>query len=148
MKEGDKPDFALKDQHGKVHKFSDYKGKKIILYFYPKDDTPGCTKEACGFRDAFALFKKHNAVILGISADDEVSHKTFAEKYDLPFTLLSDPEKKVIEQFGVWKEKSMYGKTFFGIVRTTFLMDEQGVVKKIFPKVNPEEHAKEILDAL
>ena len=149
MKEKDiAPDFALKDQDGKTHKLSDYKGKKIVLYFYPKDDTPGCTKEACDFRDDFSLIKKKNAVILGMSADDENSHQKFIKKYSLPFTLLSDPDKKILQKYGVWKEKSMYGKTYMGIERTTIIIDEKGRIQKIFPKVSVDGHSKEVLKEL
>lgn len=149
LKEGDKAlEFSLKDQNGKMHKLSDYKGKKVIVYFYPKDDTPGCTKEACNFRDNFSDFKKKGAIILGISADDEKSHKKFAEKYSLPFTLLSDPGHEVLEKYGAWTKKSMYGKIFMGIQRITYLIDEKGIVIKVFPKVKPDEHADELLALL
>ena len=146
LKEGDKaPQFELKDQHGKTHKLSDYKGKKFVIYFYPKDNTPGCTKEACAFRDNFSVYKKKGVVVLGISKDSEASHKKFADKFDLPFTLLSDPKSETIEKYGAWKEKSMYGKTFMGIARITYLIDEKGKILKVYPKVKPDEHAKEIL---
>ena len=116
------PNFSLPDQDGEIHKLSDYKGQYVVLYFYPKDDTAGCTKEACSFRDDFSAYKKKWVVILGVSADDKASHKKFAGKYNLPFTLLSDPERKVIEKYGVWKEKSLYGRKFMGIERTTFII--------------------------
>jgi len=146
LKEGDKaPQFELKDQLGKTHKLSDYKGKKFVIYFYPKDNTPGCTKEACAFRDNFSVYKKKGVVVLGISKDSEASHKKFADKFDLPFTLLSDPKSETIEKYGAWKEKSMYGKTFMGIARITYLIDEKGKILKVYPKVKPDEHAKEIL---
>ncbi len=149
LKEGNMaPAFKLKNQDGKTVSLSDYKGKKIVLYFYPKDDTSGCTKEACNFRDGFPKFGKLNVEILGISADSIESHKKFVQKYKLPFTLLSDESKKMIEKYGVWKEKSMYGKKYMGIERTTFIIDENGKIKKIFPKVKVPEHDKEVLEAL
>ena len=146
IKEGNKaPDFSLKDSEGRVHKLSDYKGK-IILYFYPKDDTPGCTKEACNFRDNFSEIKK-KAVIFGVSIDSPDSHKKFQEKYSLPFTLLADTEKEVVQKYGVWKEKNMYGKKYMGIERTTFIINN-GKIEKIFHKVKPDEHVKEVLGVL
>jgi thioredoxin-dependent peroxiredoxin len=149
LKEGQKaPQFALKDQNGKIHKLTDYKGKKIVLYFYPKDDTPGCTKEACSFRDVYSAIKKKGAIVLGISADDMTSHAKFAKKYSLPFPLLSDPEKTIIKEYNAWGEKNFYGKVFFGITRSTFIIDEKSNIKKIFLKVKPEDHADEVLDAL
>ena len=149
LEEGKKaPQLTLKDQSGKSVSLKDFLGTKVVLYFYPKDDTPGCTKEACNFRDDFKEIKKENAVILGISADSEARHKKFAEKYKLPFTLLSDENKKVLEKYGVWKEKSMYGRKYMGIVRSTFIIDEKGKLKKIFPKVKVTNHNKEVLEAL
>jgi len=149
IEEGKKsPPFKLFDQGGKAHSLKDYLGKKIVLYFYPKDNTPGCTKEACNFRDEFAVFKKSNAVILGVSADAVKSHKNFSEKFSLPFPLLSDESKEMIENYGVWKEKSMYGKKYMGIERTTVIIDESGKIKKIFPKVKVEGHTEEVLEAL
>jgi len=149
LEEGKKaPGFTLKDQSGKSVSLKDFLGKNVVLYFYPKDDTPGCTKEACNFRDGFNDIKKENAVILGVSADSEQKHKKFAEKYNLPFTLLSDENKSVLEKYGVWQEKSMYGRKYMGIVRTTFIIDEKGVIKKIFPKVKVTNHYKEVLEAL
>jgi thioredoxin-dependent peroxiredoxin len=141
------PDFELKDQDGKSHKLSDYKGKKIVLYFYPRDDTPGCTKEACDFRDNYGALKK-KALVIGVSADDEKSHKKFVEKYSLPFILLSDPDKKVLNLYGVWGKKSFIGKTYMGIIRTTFIIDKSFKIKKIFPKVSVEGHVQEIIKAL
>lgn len=141
-------DFSLPDQKGKIHKLSDYKGKWIVLYFYPKDDTPGCIKEACGFRDIIEEFKKKNAVVLGVSKDSVDSHKKFSEKYHLNFPLLSDPEKGVIEQFDAWGEKKFLGKTFMGTMRNTYLIDPQGNVLKKFEKVNPLTHPQEILKEL
>jgi len=149
LEEGKKaPQFTLKDQSGKSVALKNFLGKKVVLYFYPKDDTPGCTKEACNFRDDFKEIKKENAVILGVSADSEARHKKFAEKYKLPFTLLSDENKKVLEKYGVWKEKSMYGRKYMGIVRSTFIIDEKGKLKKIFPKVKVTNHNKEVLESL
>jgi len=149
LKEGYKaPAFKLKNQDGETISLSDYKGKKVVLYFYPKDDTSGCTKEACSFRDGFPKFGKLKAEILGVSADSVQSHKIFAEKYKLPFTLLSDESRKMIEKYGVWKEKSMYGRKYMGIERTTFIIDENGKIKKIFPKVKVSDHDKEVLEAL
>jgi thioredoxin-dependent peroxiredoxin len=142
------PDFALPDQDGITRKLSDYRGKPVVLYFYPKDDTPGCTKEACSFRGSFAEYRKAGIEILGVSIDDEKSHQKFREKYDLPFTLLADKDKKVVEKYGVWVEKMNYGKKYMGIVRTTFLIDKDGVVIHIFEKVKPEEHASEVLEKL
>lgn len=141
-------DFELKDQNGKSHKLSDYKGKSIVLYFYPKDDTPGCTKEACDFRDNYSEFKKKNVIIIGVSVDDEKSHKKFVDKYKLPFILLADTEKKVVNNYGVWGEKSFMGKKYFGTTRATFIIDKDFKIKKIFPKVSVIGHTKEILEAL
>ena len=148
IKEGNKaPDFTALDQNGKKVKLSSFKGKKnIVLYFYPKDMTPGCTTQACDFRDQQKNFK--NTVILGVSIDSQERHQKFIEKYDLPFTLLSDTDKKVAQKYGVWQEKKLYGKTFMGIVRTTFLIDKTGTVKKIFPKVKVKTHIEEVLKEL
>ncbi|HOP50141.1 MAG TPA: thioredoxin-dependent thiol peroxidase [Ignavibacteriales bacterium] len=140
------PDFTLLDQNGNQHKLSDYRGKKVILYFYPKDDTPGCTTEACQFNEILPNFQGTEAVVLGISADTPESHKKFAEKYNLNFTLLSDPEKEVIQKYGVWKEKNMYGKKTFGIVRTTFIIDEEGKIRKIYNKVKADGHAQKVIE--
>jgi peroxiredoxin Q/BCP len=149
LKEGSKaPTFKLKNQNGETVSLGDYQGKRVVLYFYPKDDTSGCTKEACSFRDVFPKFGKLNAEILGVSADSVESHKKFAQKYKLPFTLLSDESKKMIEKYGVWKEKSMYGRKYMGIERTTFIIDENGIIKKIFPKVKVTQHDKEVLEVL
>ncbi len=142
------PDFILPDQDGKKVSLKDFKGKKIILYFYPKDNTSGCTKEACSFRDDFPKFKKTDAVILGVSPDSVSSHKKFAEKFNLPFTLLSDEEKKVLELYNVWKEKSMYGKKYMGVERTTYIIDETSKIKKIFNKVKVDGHNLEVMEAL
>ena len=142
------PSFKLKNQDGKTILLSDFKGKPVVLYFYPKDDTSGCTKEACNFRDEFPKFGKMKAEIIGMSADSVESHKKFAEKYNLPFNLLSDEKKEVIEKYGVWQEKSMYGKKYMGIIRTTFIIDASGKISKIFPKVKVDEHNNEVMEAL
>lgn len=143
------PDFELPDQNGKLHKLSDYLGKKVILYFYPKDNTPGCTKQACGFSELFPQFSEKGAVILGVSKDSVASHKKFEEKYGLTFTLLSDTERKVIELYDVWKEKKNYSKVSMGVVRTTYLIDEKGIILKANDKVkavdDPENMLKEIV---
>jgi len=140
------PDFELKDQNGESHKLSDYKTKKVVLYFYPKDDTPGCTKEACDIRDNYGALKK-KAMVIGISADSVESHKKFAAKYNLPFLLLADPEKKVIMKYGLWKQKSFLGKKYMGTARTTYIIDKD-IIKKIFLNVSVLGHVKEIMDAL
>jgi len=146
---GDKaPAFKLKNQDGKIISLSDLKRKPVVLYFYPKDDTSGCTKEACNFRDEFPKFGKMKAEIIGVSADSVESHKKFAEKYKLPFNLLSDEKKEILEKYGVWQEKSMYGRKYMGIVRTTFIIDSTGKIRKIFPKVKVENHNKEVMEAL
>ena len=142
------PDFELLDQDGRLHKLSDYKGRKIVLYFYPKDSTPGCTIEACNFRNDEALYKKKGAVILGISTDDVKSHRKFADKYKLPFTLLADPEKTVVNAYGVWKEKSFIGRKYMGTSRETFIIDEKGKIMKHFDDVKIKNHSKEIFALL
>ena len=149
LKEGDKaPAFTLNDETGASVSLSDFTGKKVVVYFYPKDDTPGCTKEACSFRDNHDAILAKGAVVIGISADDEKSHGKFKTKYDLPFYLLADPEKKAIEAFGAWGEKKMYGKSYEGILRSTFVIDENGTIIKAWPKVKPAEHAEEVLAVL
>jgi len=149
LQEGKKaPVFSLKNDKGESVKLADFKGKKIVLYFYPRDNTPGCTKEACGFRDVYDDILAKSAVVIGVSADSAASHKKFKEKLGLPFYLLVDDEHKAAEAYGVWAEKTMCGRTSFGIVRTTFIIDEKGSVAKIFPKVKPENHAAEILEFL
>ena len=142
------PDFELPDQNGEMHKLSDYLGKKVILYFYPKDNTAGCTKQACGFSERYPQFTEKGAVILGVSKDSVASHKKFEEKYGLAFTLLADPERKVIEAYDVWKEKNMYGKKTMGVVRTTYLIDEEGVIEKVFGKVKAAENPRQMLEEL
>lgn len=142
------PAFKLLNQDGKSIALKDFLGKNVVLYFYPKDDTSGCTSEACSFRDDFPQFKKVDAVILGVSPDSVASHKKFQLKYSLPFTLLSDENKEVIENYGVWKEKSMYGRKYMGVERTTVIIDKKGVVRKIFPKVKVAGHNEEVLMAL
>lgn len=142
------PDFELPDQNGKVHKLSDYLGKKIILYFYPKDNTPGCTRQACAFAAANAELEEAGVVVIGISKDSVASHQKFVQKQNLPFILLSDPEIQTIEAYGVWQEKKLYGKVSMGVVRTTYLIDEQGMIEKVMPKVKPDTNAAEILEYL
>jgi len=142
------PDFALPDQDGRERRLSDYQGKKVILYFYPKDDTSGCTTQACELRDRIAELETRGAVVLGVSPDPVVSHRKFADKYGLPFTLLADSSHEVAERYGVWKEKSMYGRTYWGNERTTFVIDEQGRISKILPKVKPAGHADQVIDLL
>ena len=141
-------DFSLPDQRGKVHKLSDYRGKFIVLYFYPKDDTPGCTKESCGFRDSLELFQEKDAVILGISKDTVVSHKKFAKKFKLNFTIFADVDKKVIKEYKAWGKKSFMGRTFEGTLRKTYLIDKKGDIIKIYENVNPLIHPQEILKDL
>jgi len=142
------PEFTLLDENGKSVSLTDYRGKNVVVYFYPRADTPGCTIEACGFRDAYSKIQKAGAVVAGISPDQPAALKKFKEKYDLPFTLLSDPDKKVAGVFDVVKEKNMYGKKVMGIERTTFLIDPQGRVAHVFPKVKADGHAEEVLAAL
>ena len=139
------PDFTLSDQFGEIHQLSDYRGKKVVLYFYPKDDTPGCTKEACSFRDNFQEYRKRKMVVLGVSKDSTKSHVKFSEKYSLPFTLLSDDNNEVSQAYGVWGLKKFMGKEYYGINRMTFIIDENGQILRIYEKVKPENHAEEIL---
>jgi peroxiredoxin Q/BCP len=138
------PTFSLPDQDGAIHTLEQYKGKKVLLYFYPKDDTPGCTTEACNFRDGFAEFQKMGLVVLGVSADSVKSHKKFADKYELPFPLLSDEEKVVCNAYGVWGMKKFMGREYMGISRQSFLIDEQGMLSKIYDEVKVKEHADEV----
>lgn len=148
LKEGDKaPDFTAKDQDGKEVTLSDYKGKRVVLYFYPRDNTPGCTKQACSLRDGFSELRKNKIEIIGVSTDDEKSHQKFIGKYDLPFTLIADVDHEVSELYGVYVEKNMYGKKYMGIKRTTFLVNEDGKLATIMKKVKVDEHAQEVLDA-
>jgi peroxiredoxin Q/BCP len=142
------PDFELKTDSGDTVKLSALRGKPVVLYFYPKDDTPGCTTQACGIRDAWGEFERAGAVVLGVSPDDERSHEKFRSKYDLPFTLLADTDHVVAEEYGVWGEKSYMGRNYFGVRRSTFVIDENGNVKKIFEKVKPATHADDVLAAL
>lgn len=139
------PNFTLKDKSGKEISLSDFIGKRVVLYFYPKDNTPGCTRQACAFAGAYEEFKNRGVEVIGISRDSIASHVKFAEKYNLPFVLLSDPELEAIQAYGVWQEKKMYGKVSFGVVRTTFIIDENGIIEKIMPKVKPDTNAEEIL---
>lgn len=139
------PDFELLNKDGKEVKLSDFLGKKVVLYFYPRDNTPGCTRQACAFAENYEEFKNLDAAVIGISKDSTASHIKFAEKYGLPFILLSDPEHKVIEAFGAWQEKKNYGKVSFGTVRSTFVIDENGTIEKVMPKVKPDTNAAEIL---
>ncbi len=139
------PDFTLNDKDGNAVSLSDFMGKKVVLYFYPKDNTPGCTRQACAFAAAYEDFKTLDAVVVGVSKDSEASHRKFAEKYGLPFILLSDPELKAIQAYGVWQEKKNYGKVSMGVVRSTFIIDEKGRIEKVMPKVKPDTNAAEIL---
>lgn len=147
LKEGQKaPDFILPDAQGKSHQLSDYLGNNVVIYFYPKDHTSGCTKEACNFRDDYSIYKNHGIVILGVSPDSEKSHAGFINKHSLPFTLLSDSDKKVLDLYGAWGKKSMYGREYMGVIRKTVLIDSKGFILKIFPKVNVNGHSEEILN--
>lgn len=139
------PEFILPDKDGNTVSLTDFAGKKVVLYFYPKDNTPGCTRQACAFAGAYQEFKKINAVVIGISKDSVASHQKFAEKYGLPFILLSDPELTAIQAYGVWQEKKLYGKVSMGVVRSTFVIDENGMIEKVMPKVKPDTNAAEIL---
>ena len=142
------PNFTLNDKDGNAVSLSDFFGKKVVLYFYPKDNTPGCTRQACAFAGAYAGFRQKDVVVIGVSKDSVASHQKFADKYNLPFILLSDPDGEAIGAYGVWKEKTMFGKTALGVVRTTFIIDENGVVEKVMPKVKPDTNAAEILEML
>ena len=142
------PDFTLNDQHGNAVSLSDFAGKKVVLYFYSKDNTPGCTRQACAFAESYEAFKAQDIAVIGVSKDSVASHVKFAEKFTLPFTLLSDPELKAIEPYGVWQEKKMCGKTCMGVVRTTFIIDENGMISHVMPKVKPDTNAADILALL
>jgi thioredoxin-dependent peroxiredoxin len=142
------PDFELASDTGEKVKLSDFRGKPVVLYFYPRDDTPGCTAQACGIRDAYGEFTDRGAVVLGVSPDDEAKHAKFRDKYDLPFTLLADPEHTVSEDYGVWVEKKNYGKTYMGVERSTFLIDSDGNVAKVMRRVKPDTHADDVLASL
>ncbi len=149
LKPGDSaPDFHAKDQEGNSISLSDFKGKKLILYFYPKDNTPGCTAEACSLRDGYDELKNLGMEVIGVSPDSEKSHKSFINKYGLPFRLIADTNHAIAEKYGVWGEKRMYGKTYYGILRTTFVIDEKGVITHVFNRVDTNEHVKQILEAL
>lgn len=149
LKVGDMaPNFELLDQNGKNNKLSDFIGNKVLIYFYPRDFTPGCTTEACSLRDSFPNFRNLKAVILGISKDSVESHRKFANKFNLPFTLLADADHKVMEKYGVWQEKKFIGKTYMGTVRSSFLIDEKGKIEKIYTKVKPPVHAQEVIEDL
>ncbi|MFN8307128.1 MAG: thioredoxin-dependent thiol peroxidase [Ferruginibacter sp.] len=146
LTEGQKaPAFNGRDQNGKAVSLSDFTGKKVVLYFYPEDDTPTCTVQACNLRDNYSLLKKHGWVVLGVSPDDEKKHKKFEAKYDLPFTLIADPDHSIIDKYGVWGEKQLYGRQYLGLHRTTFLIDEKGMIRKIFLRPKNKQHAEEII---
>jgi len=148
LNEGDRaPIFKSKDQNGKPISLADFRGNKVVLYFYPEDDTPTCTIQACNLRDNYSLLTKKRLVVLGVSPDDEKKHKKFEKKFDLPFTLIADPDKKIIDKYGVWGEKSLYGRNYMGLHRTTFLIDENGIIKKIFRKPKSKIHTEEIVKA-
>ena len=148
LKEGmSAPDFSTRDAEGNTVRLSDFRGQRVVLYFYPKDDTPGCTKEACSFRDAFSEYEEQGIKVLGVSLDDESSHQAFASKYKLPFTLLSDTDHAVSDAYGVYGEQTWGDKKYMGVARKTFLIDEEGKIKKVFDKVNVEQHADEVLQA-
>lgn len=142
------PEFSLNDQNGNIVSLSDFSGKKVVLYFYPKDNTPGCNRQACAFAGAYQDFKTMDVAVIGVSKDSVASHVKFAEKYSLPFILLSDPELEAIKAYDVWQEKKNYGKVSMGVVRSTYIIDEQGIIEKVMPKVKPDTNAAEILDYL
>ncbi len=139
------PDFALPDQNGNTVRLSDFLGKKVVLYFYPKDNTPGCTRQACGFAQHYTAFESKNTVVIGVSKDSVASHLKFAQKYELPFILVSDPELQAIQAYGVWQEKKLYGKVSMGVVRSAYLIDEAGIIQKVMPKVKPDANAQQVL---
>lgn len=142
------PEFKLQDKDGNLVNLSDFKNKKVVLYFYPRDNTPGCTKQACSFRENYEKFKSKDVVVIGVSKDSVKSHTNFAQKYDLPFILLSDPELEVIKAYDVWQEKKLYGKVSMGVVRTTYIIDENGIIEKVYDKVKTDKNAEEILEYL
>ncbi|MBQ7867338.1 MAG: thioredoxin-dependent thiol peroxidase [Clostridia bacterium] len=142
------PDFTLMDQNGASVRLTDFLGKKVVLYFYPRDNTPGCTRQACAFAQNYEGFKSRDIAVIGVSKDSEASHLKFAQKYDLPFVLLSDPQLEAIQAYGVWQEKKMYGKVTMGVARTTFIIDEEGVIQKVMPRVKPDTNAQDVLNAL
>lgn len=149
LTEGNKaPEFELKDSEGKTHTLADFAGQTVVIYFYPKDDTPGCTKEACSFRDSYKDFRDAGVEIIGISPDTEESHQKFQQKYELPFILLSDPDHAVCEKYGVWGVKKNFGREYEGVYRTTFIIDPQGVIKRVFKNVKPSDHSQEVLQAM
>ena len=139
------PDFALPDKNGNIVHLSDFLGKKVVVYFYPKDNTPGCTRQACAFAQSYGEFEEKNVVVIGISKDSAASHLKFAQKYELPFVLLSDSELQAIQAYGVWQEKKLYGKVSMGVVRSTYVIDENGVIEKVMPKVKPDSNAADVL---
>ena len=139
------PDFTLPDEDGRLHRLSDYRGQVVVLYFYPKDNTPGCTKEACGFRDDYSAYQQAGVVVLGVSPDSPKRHRNFKLKYNLPFTLLSDPEHRVLEKYGAWGLKKAYGREYYGVLRVTYIIDPEGVIRKVYPKVKPAEHSQQVL---
>ena len=139
------PEFTLRDKQGNSVSLSDFRGKKVVLYFYPRDNTPGCTRQACAFAQNYGSFEAQNAVVIGVSRDSVASHLKFAEKYELPFVLLSDPDLQAIQAYGVWQEKKLYGKVSMGVVRSTYLINEEGIIEKVMPKVKPDTNAEEIL---
>ena len=142
------PDFTLNDQNGAEVRLADFLGKKVVLYFYPKDNTPGCTRQACAFAGSYAAFKEQDVAVIGVSKDSVASHVKFAQKYELPFILLADPELQAIQAYDVWQEKKLYGKVSMGVVRSTYIIDEQGMIEKVMPKVKPDTNAAEILEYL
>lgn len=142
------PEFTLPDKDGNMISLADYRGKKVVLYFYPRDNTPGCTKQACAFAGAYEGFRQSGIVVIGVSKDSQTSHQKFAEKYSLPFILVSDPELAAIQAYDVWQEKKLYGKVSMGVVRSTYIIDEQGVIEKVYPKAKPDTNAAEILEYL
>lgn len=142
------PEFSLYDENGVLHSLNDYKGQKVVIYFYPKDNTPGCTRQACAFKSAYDDFKNLNVKVIGISKDSQKSHKNFIAKYELPFLLLSDPDLEAIQAYDVWKEKKLYGKVSMGVVRSTYVIDEEGMIIKVYKKASPDKNAGEILEYL